>query len=110
MADSLSALDGLPVEAILFNCCDVDAITMAMPQLRSMTPLAIGAYANAFLPIKKDWKRQGSQLRDLRNITPEEYAVYAAKWRNAGAEIIGGCCGIGPAHIDYLRQELDRTP
>ncbi|MGB0385925.1 MAG: homocysteine S-methyltransferase family protein [Ardenticatenaceae bacterium] len=30
------------------------------------------------------------------------------QWRTAGAEIVGGCCDIGPAHIAYLREQLDR--
>ncbi|MFQ6006752.1 MAG: homocysteine S-methyltransferase [Woeseia sp.] len=33
--------------------------------------------------------------------------VAAAKsWHDAGAKIIGGCCRIGPRHIDALRQRL----
>ena len=105
---ALAALDGLPVEALLFNCCDAGAITGAMPHLRATTKLPIGAYANAFKPIPKDWKRQDLRLRDLRDCTPEDYAQVAAQWRTAGAEIVGGCCGIGPAHIAYLRKEFDR--
>lgn len=105
---ALNALDGLPVEAVLFNCCDASAITAAMPSLHAATDLPIGAYANAFTPIDKEWKRTGSKLRDLRNFTPKEYAQHVADWRAAGAEIVGGCCGIGPEHIAYLRAELDQ--
>lgn len=105
---ALAALDGMPVEAVLFNCCDADAITDAMPLLRARTERTIGAYANAFTPIAKDWKRQGRRLRDLRDLTPEEYARIVAQWRAAGARIVGGCCGIGPAHIERLHEELDR--
>ncbi|MDA0701808.1 MAG: homocysteine S-methyltransferase family protein [Proteobacteria bacterium] len=105
---ALAALDGIPVEAVLFNCCDAGAITEALPRLRAMTGLRIGAYANAFVPIAKDWKREGDNLRDLRELTPADYADYAARWRAAGAEIVGGCCGIGPAHILRLRADLDQ--
>jgi S-methylmethionine-dependent homocysteine/selenocysteine methylase len=107
VAAALAALDGIPVEAVLFNCCDADAITEALPRLRAMTGLRIGAYANAFMPIAKDWKRQGVNLRDLRDLSPEEYAGFAAQWRALGADIVGGCCGIGPAHIARLRADLD---
>jgi len=105
--EAVAALDGIPVEALLFNCCDAAAITHALPRLRAATELPIGAYANAFKPISKDWKRQGMQLRDLRDYTPQEYAQIVAQWRAAGADIVGGCCGIGPAHIACLREELD---
>lgn len=103
---ALAALDGMPVEAVLFNCCDAAAITAAMPRLRAATTLSIGAYANSFKPIPKDWKRDGVNLRDLRDCTPEEYAQVAAQWRAAGADIVGGCCGIGPDHIAHLRRVL----
>ncbi len=106
---ALAALDGTPVEAVLFNCCDADAIVDAMPLLRAATKRPIGAYANALMPIAKDWKREGLLLRDLRDLTPEDYAGFVAQWRAAGAEIVGGCCGIGPAHIARLREELDRA-
>ena len=106
---ALAALDGIPVEALLFNCCDAGAITEALPLLRAATERPIGAYANAFVPIAKDWTRRGRNLRDLRDLGPEDYARLAARWRAAGAQIVGGCCGIGPAHIARLREELDRT-
>ena len=106
---ALAAVDGMPVEAVLFNCCDAAAIADAMPGLRAKTTRSIGAYANAFMPIAKDWKRDGLHLRDLRDLTPEDYAHFVAKWRAAGAEIVGGCCGIGPTHIARLRKELDRV-
>jgi S-methylmethionine-dependent homocysteine/selenocysteine methylase len=105
---ALAALDGMPVEAVLFNCCDADAITDVIPLLRARTERTIGAYANALTPIAKDWKRQGHRLRDLRDLTPEEYARIVAQWRAAGAQIVGGCCGVGPAHIARLNGELDR--
>lgn len=103
---ALAALDGIPVEAVLFNCCDIGAITSAMQTLRAATDLPIGAYANSFTPIDKNWKRQASRFRDLRTVTPEEYAGIVTQWCDAGAEIVGGCCGIGPEHIAYLREML----
>jgi len=51
---------------------------------------------------------EGHRLRDLRDLTPEGYARIVAQWRAAGAQIVGGCCGVGPAHIARLSEELDR--
>ncbi len=42
------------------------------------------------------------QFNDI--ISPEEYAVEAGKWIRMGARVIGGCCGIGPAHISELKK------
>lgn len=43
------------------------------------------------------------------NGTPELMADYAIMVRNAGARIIGGCCGTTPLHIKSMRAALDST-
>jgi 5-methyltetrahydrofolate--homocysteine methyltransferase len=39
--------------------------------------------------------------------TPEFMADYARLARDAGARIIGGCCGTRPAHIQAMKGALD---
>jgi len=41
------------------------------------------------------------------NGTPELMAVYACMALDAGARIIGGCCGTSPAHLRAMREALD---
>lgn len=33
------------------------------------------------------------------DISSDEFAAMADKWYKAGARLVGGCCGVGPAHI-----------
>ena len=33
------------------------------------------------------------------NEEPDRYAAHAATWVAAGATLVGGCCGAGPAHV-----------
>jgi release factor glutamine methyltransferase len=33
----------------------------------------------------------------------------ALRWRREGAQIVGGCCGVGPAHITAARERLSGT-
>ena len=42
--------------------------------------------------------------------TPELMATYAVMARNCGAQIIGGCCGTMPEHLEQMREALDTTP
>ncbi len=42
--------------------------------------------------------------------TPDLMAQYAVMARDAGAKIIGGCCGTMPAHVEKMREALDTTP
>ena len=44
------------------------------------------------------------------NGTPEIMANYAVMARDAGARIVGGCCGTSPEHVKAMRQALDSTP
>ena len=39
--------------------------------------------------------------------TPELMASYACLARDAGAKIIGGCCGTTPEHLTVMRQALE---
>jgi 5-methyltetrahydrofolate--homocysteine methyltransferase len=42
--------------------------------------------------------------------TPDLMAHYAVLARDAGATIIGGCCGTTPAHLRAMRAALESTP
>lgn len=36
-------------------------------------------------------------------IAPEDFAKFAKQWVKNGAQVIGGCCGLSPAHIAALK-------
>lgn len=42
--------------------------------------------------------------------TPELMADYAVMARDAGAKIVGGCCGTTPEHLRHMREALDTRP
>jgi 5-methyltetrahydrofolate--homocysteine methyltransferase len=42
--------------------------------------------------------------------TPELMAEYAILARDAGAKIIGGCCGTTPKHLKMMRAALETRP
>jgi len=42
--------------------------------------------------------------------TPELMATYAVMARNCGAQVIGGCCGTMPVHLERMREALDTVP
>ncbi len=41
---------------------------------------------------------------------PEYFGDYALSFREAGASIVGGCCGTTPRHIAAMRKALDAAP
>lgn len=108
IAEAAAAIAHLPVSGFLANCCAPESITAAMPALVGLGDWPAGGYANTFLPVPKDWTLDGEKPSDgkskLRNdLDPEAYAGHAQAWLDAGARIIGGCCGTGPEHIARLK-------
>ncbi len=101
--EACAALKGTKADAILFNCSQPEVMENAVKITKEILPdIKIGVYANAFPPIS-DEHLANDQITPLRSeITPEHYAEFAQSWIDAGASIIGGCCGIGPAHIKKL--------
>ena len=61
-------------------------------------------------PVLLDGDNETDQTLDTRDdLEPEKYAHHAMDWIQAGATVIGGCCGTRPAHIARLRDLLTRT-
>ena len=68
--------------------------------------VGIGAYANAFPPQSKK-ATANAVLCDIRqDLDPLSYFVWAKRWVDQGANIVGGCCGIGPEHIAELKNKF----
>ncbi|MFW8632333.1 homocysteine S-methyltransferase family protein [Vibrio natriegens] len=100
------------VSAILFNCCQPEIVEEALQvSVRTLEELGLshirlGVYANAFPPQPKD-ATANDGLDEIRDdLSPDAYLIWAEKWRQSGASIIGGCCGIGPEHIAKLSQHF----
>ena len=96
----------LGVDAVLFNCNQPEVMAGAVDAARAIrdargAKVRIGIYANAFPPQRDEAANEG--LSDIRaDLTPDRYAQFAKDWQRRGADIIGGCCGIGPEHIAAL--------
>ena len=106
---AIQVLSDLPVSGVLANCCAPESITRAVPKLAQTGLPYVGGYANTFQPIPEDWDLTGDKPSDgflsLReDLDPESYAVHAEDWLEAGATVIGGCCGTRPAHIAKLQE------
>lgn len=103
VADAARLAQRIGATAILFNCSQPEVMADAVRVARATCDLAIGVYANAFPPQGGD-AEANSTLFDIRaDLDPAGYAAFARAWYDAGATILGGCCGIGPEHIAALR-------
>ncbi|TWB43459.1 homocysteine S-methyltransferase family protein [Nitrospirillum pindoramense] len=109
VAQATEAALALGAAALLFNCSQPEVMGPALAAARATAagaPLPLGVYANAFPPQPKD-ATANNGLDELRaDLTPASYLDWARRWVDAGAAIVGGCCGIGPDHIRALAAAL----
>ena len=71
-----------------------DAYVDTVRRLREAEGLPVFVYPNGGLPSEGDW------------LGPEPFAEACAKLAEAGATVIGGCCGTTPAHVRALSLRL----
>jgi methionine synthase I (cobalamin-dependent)/5,10-methylenetetrahydrofolate reductase len=98
--DIVNALATLRVDAVGVNCgVGPQAALQAIQQMRPLTRLPLSAMPNAGHPTTPGG-------RQIYVSTPEYFADYARRFVEAGASIIGGCCGTTPAHVAAMRSAL----
>ncbi len=110
VAVAAARAEALGAAALLFNCSQPEVMEAAVRMARQALPpgMAIGVYANAFTPMPAD-AEANSGLSEIRaDLDPSSYLGWARRWVDAGAGVIGGCCGIGPEHIAALADAFSR--
>jgi S-methylmethionine-dependent homocysteine/selenocysteine methylase len=110
VAEAVGTAVRLGAAAVLFNCSRPEVMGAAVSEAATVLGarageggIRIGVYANAFMPMEP-LVEANDGLTDLRaDVTPEAYLRWARDWVACGAQIVGGCCGVGPEHIAALR-------
>jgi 5-methyltetrahydrofolate--homocysteine methyltransferase len=69
--------------------------TAILKEMREVTDLPLVSKPNAGLPESVDGKLSYPA-------TPETYATESLKWVEAGARVVGGCCGTEPEHTRQI--------
>ncbi len=90
------------VGALLINCLPVAHVPGMIGWLRDYTDVPLGVYPNLGHLTRGLWRFD-------ERIGPEEYAALALSWREEGAQIVGGCCGVTPDHIAAAAEALQGT-
>ncbi|SLN58685.1 homocysteine S-methyltransferase family protein [Ruegeria meonggei] len=95
-------------QAVLINCTRPEAVLPALEIIARMGP-PFGAYANGFTGITQGFLEEAPTVDALQqrlDLGPDAYADHAMRWVEQGATIVGGCCEVGPDHIQTLAQRL----
>lgn len=87
-------LSGTGVTALGINCGrSLDDNLKALNELRQSTDLPIWFKPNAGMP------RTNENNQLVYDVTPEKMGEAVAQWIEAGASLVGGCCGTSPEHL-----------
>ena len=85
------------LDAVGIMHCDISVIEESIKELKEVYNLPIMAYPEVAVFNFPHY--------DMSNvIQPNDYLVEAKKWKDAGAQIIGGCCGTTVEHIKLLNE------
>lgn len=108
LAEAVAAIADYAPIAVMLNCCDLEILNAAMPQLVGMYP-RVGGYANAFESVE-DVANGGlvDTLEAREDVSPATYSSAVRQWLENGAVVVGGCCEITPEHIRYLADSLGK--
>jgi len=111
-----SSLSCRKVDALLFNCCPAEVISRAIEIARPLYDGHLGGYGNRRSERKTYGIEQAAKQSksgavhlggDRIDLNPEGYAQWCEDWIAKGADIVGGCCQVGPKHIAAVSRMVD---
>jgi methionine synthase / methylenetetrahydrofolate reductase (NADH) len=92
-------LEEWPIDVIGLNCSSGPKVMLeTIERMVNSTGKPLSVMPNAGLPAAVDG-------RNIYLCSPEYMAQYARRFLQAGARIVGGCCGTTPEHIKEMRSE-----
>lgn len=99
--DACEQLEAMGAAAVGINCAvGPDQLTSIIRTLRERVTVPIIAKPNAGMPEIND---QGVAVYSMG---PEVFGQHMVALRDAGASLLGGCCGTSPEYIRAMRQSL----
>lgn len=97
LEDAVRTVAPLKPAMVSLNCVPANHADAAIDSLRASWSGPWAVYANAGRPEDLDSGVIATA------VSPAEYAAHAQRWLQAGARVIGGCCGTTPGHIGAIR-------
>ena len=100
LAEAVQEIMSAGGSAVLMMHSVRDLTEDAVGIMRAVWPGPVGAYPNAGYWTRPNWAF-------VDQVSPDEYLADARRWVEAGATIVGGCCGVGVEHMRALAQGLE---
>lgn len=101
LSDALAVIEGRQVDLVNIMHTTVEVIDDCLDAVELGWSGPVGVYAHS-----GDY--QDHHLIFDSIMSPEDYCAAARRWIDRGVNVIGGCCGIGPRHIEQLAKLVGR--
>ena len=101
LADALETLRDRRVELVAIMHTETDQIDGCLRVVAEHWDGPVGVYAHTGRFEQPNWVFHDT-------ISVDDYAEACLRWVDAGVQVIGGCCGIRPHHIEKLANVLPR--
>ncbi len=101
--EAVLTLQELGAAAVGINCsCGPEQLVSLVRNMKAVSKVPLLIKPNAGLPTITE---EGEAVYPMG---PEEFARHMQALLDAGAQIVGGCCGTGPQFIAALKKQLER--
>ena len=100
LAEAVREIVAAGGSAVLMMHSVRDVTEDAVKVMRANWSGPVGAYPNAGYWTRPNWAF-------VDQVSPDEYLADARRWVEAGAAIVGGCCGVGVEHIRALAEGME---
>jgi len=103
ISECAAFLDAVPqVVATGINCTSPNLVAALIRKVQWATAKPIVVYPNS----GEGWDAKHHCW--IGSAYPADFGQLAQTWREAGAQIVGGCCRTGPEHVADIRNSLTR--
>jgi S-methylmethionine-dependent homocysteine/selenocysteine methylase len=99
LADAIARVAPERPLAVGVNCLPPSNVEACLDVLAGCG-LPFGVYPNLGAPVEAPESQRSEEL------TPETFATRAIGWIDAGAKVVGGCCGTTPAFVAAIAQAV----
>lgn len=105
VSEASQAIAAAGAAAVAFNCSQPEVLESSLRMARAAIDLPLGVYANVLDGHTSAGANETVHHR-RDDASPEAYAEWVDRWIDAGASIVGGCCGITSEYIEALAEHL----
>jgi homocysteine S-methyltransferase len=94
------------VTAVGINCAPPHFVQSLVQKFKQLTSKIIVVYPNS----GETWDGVAKRWMPSKCFDDDKFEMYARRWRDSGAQLIGGCCRTTPSTVRAISEVLKQKP